>query len=111
MASRKEQVMQSVRSELALANAQELMNSANKACFQKCITKPGGSLSSSEETCLDRCLGRYMDACAWSTFCPLRGTDPFPFLPVAVNIVASTYVTRLKRDRQEHAASGDVLSA
>ncbi|KAL1673246.1 Tim10/DDP family zinc finger-domain-containing protein [Schizophyllum commune] len=90
MASRKEQVMQSVRSELALANAQELMNSANKACFQKCITKPGGSLSSSEETCLDRCLGRYMDA---------------------FNIVASTYVTRLKRDRQEHAASGDVLSA
>ena len=68
MVSRKEQVMQSVRSELALANAQELMNSANKACFQKCITKPGGSLSSSEETCLDRCLGRYMDACAWFTF-------------------------------------------
>ncbi|TRM63017.1 Tim10/DDP family zinc finger-domain-containing protein [Schizophyllum amplum] len=85
MLARKEQVMKSVRSELALANAQELMNSANKACFAKCVTKPGSSLGGSEEVCLERCLGRYMDA---------------------FNIVASTYITRLKRDRQEHAATG-----
>ena len=59
--------MNSVRQELALANAQELMNvryhppsplydstcsviqKANDRCFLKCVTKPGTSLSSSEE--------------------------------------------------------------
>lgn len=57
--------MDSIRGEIALANAQELMNvrafvipraaadqllqKANEKCFQKCIAKPGTSLSRSEE--------------------------------------------------------------
>jgi len=67
MAARKEAMMNSVRSELALANAQELMNvcereimgtcvltgcylqKTNEKCFLKCIAKPGASLSSSEQ--------------------------------------------------------------
>jgi import inner membrane translocase subunit TIM13 len=97
MAARKEAVMTAVRNEIALTNAQQLMNvnlfrfhkpphalistqSANERCYKACITKPGTSLSSSEQvipvyafpiqrleistqTCLSRCLDRYMEAC------------------------------------------------
>jgi len=69
--------MSSVRQELALANAQELMNKASERCFTKCITKPGTSLSSSEETCLSRCFERYLEA---------------------FNIVSQTYITRVRRE-------------
>ncbi|CAL1715732.1 unnamed protein product [Somion occarium] len=62
MAARKEAIMASVRGEIALANAQELMNKTNEKCFEKCVTKPSTSLSSSEQTCLSRCLDRYMEA-------------------------------------------------
>jgi len=72
--------MASVRSELALANAQELINKTNEKCFTKCVTKPSTSLSSSEETCLSRCMDRYMEA---------------------FNIVSRTYTARLARERLE----------
>ncbi|GER56138.1 mitochondrial import inner membrane translocase [Striga asiatica] len=31
-------------------------------CFDKCITKPGSSLSGSESSCISRCIERYMEA-------------------------------------------------
>ncbi|ORZ36150.1 mitochondrial import inner membrane translocase subunit Tim13-like protein [Catenaria anguillulae PL171] len=31
-------------------------------CYARCITAPGSSLSSSDETCLSKCMDRYMDA-------------------------------------------------
>ncbi|KAF5382062.1 hypothetical protein D9615_004224 [Tricholomella constricta] len=78
MNAAKEAVMNNVRQELAVANAQELMNKASERCFAKCVTKPGGSLSSSEQTCLSRCLDRYMEA---------------------FNIVSKTYIQRLVQER------------
>lgn len=60
--ARKEAVMDSIRSELALMNVQDLINKATDKCFAKCVLKPGTSLSSSDETCLSRCLDRYMEA-------------------------------------------------
>ncbi|KAF9466451.1 Tim10/DDP family zinc finger-domain-containing protein [Collybia nuda] len=90
MAAKKEQIMSSVKNEIALANAQELMNVChrmahhttcpNESCFSKCVTKPGSSLSGSEQTCLSRCLDRYMEA---------------------FNIVSRTYITRISRERVE----------
>ncbi|KAH8981602.1 Tim10/DDP family zinc finger-domain-containing protein [Lactarius hatsudake] len=78
--ARKEAVMASVRNELALANAQELINKTNDKCFAKCVTKPSTSLSSSEETCLSRCFDRYMEA---------------------FNIISHTYAARLTKERLE----------
>lgn len=72
--------MSSVRNELALANAQELINKTNDKCFAKCVTKPSTSLSGSEETCLSRCFDRYMDA---------------------FNIVSRAYTARLSKERLE----------
>ncbi|KLO11560.1 hypothetical protein SCHPADRAFT_806933, partial [Schizopora paradoxa] len=80
MQARKEAIMNQVRSELALSNAQELINKINEKCFTKCVTKPSTSLSGSEETCLSRCLDRYMEA---------------------FNIVSKTYTSRLSRERLE----------
>ncbi|OJA09776.1 hypothetical protein AZE42_07223 [Rhizopogon vesiculosus] len=80
MTAKKEAVMNGVRSEIALASAQELINKTNEKCFAKCVTKPGSALSSSEETCLSRCLERYMEA---------------------FNMISKTYTARLSREREQ----------
>ncbi|KAI8606738.1 mitochondrial inner membrane protein translocase-like protein, 13kD-subunit [Dissophora ornata] len=49
MESKKQQVMDQVRSELALANAQELINKINEKCFARCVLKPGAKLDNSEQ--------------------------------------------------------------
>ncbi|KAF9961790.1 protein translocase subunit, partial [Modicella reniformis] len=49
MESKKQQVMDQVRSELALANAQELINKINEKCFARCVPKPGPKLSGGEQ--------------------------------------------------------------
>ncbi|KAI3654475.1 hypothetical protein MP228_000529 [Amoeboaphelidium protococcarum] len=58
----KDQIMDQVRAEMAVLNAQELLNTMNDKCFKKCVTKPGTKLDSSEQTCLAKCMDRYMDA-------------------------------------------------
>ncbi|CAE6462727.1 unnamed protein product [Rhizoctonia solani] len=87
-ATRKQQIMDGLRNEMALANAQELINKINEKCFAKCkinekcfakcVTKPSTSLGSSEETCLSRCMERYMEA---------------------FNVVSQSYVARISRER------------
>ncbi|KAH8080892.1 Tim10/DDP family zinc finger-domain-containing protein [Filobasidium floriforme] len=62
MQTKKEEVKQRITQELAVANAQTLINKINENCFAKCVTKPSTSLGSSEETCLSRCLSLYMAA-------------------------------------------------
>jgi import inner membrane translocase subunit TIM13 len=34
----------------------------NENCFEKCVPKPGTSLSSGERTCITQCLEKYMAA-------------------------------------------------
>ncbi|KJA23017.1 hypothetical protein HYPSUDRAFT_87122 [Hypholoma sublateritium FD-334 SS-4] len=84
MAARKEAMMNAVRQEMAIQNAQELMNKANERCFAKCVTKPSGSLTSSEETCLSRCLDRYLEA---------------------FTMVSKAYTARIGRERDARLAS------
>ncbi|EDV24570.1 uncharacterized protein TRIADDRAFT_25370 [Trichoplax adhaerens] len=80
--SQKDQVLQELRSQIALANAQELMQKMSEKCFKKCIYKPGTQLDNSEQKCLAMCMDRYMDA--WNT-------------------VSRTYNARLSR---EHSSGG-----
>ncbi|RHZ88485.1 hypothetical protein Glove_22g228 [Diversispora epigaea] len=75
--TRKNAVMDQVRNELALANAQELINKINEKCFSKCISKPGYRLENSEQTCIAKCMDRYMEA--W-------------------NIVSRSYINRVQRE-------------
>ncbi|XP_078699108.1 mitochondrial import inner membrane translocase subunit Tim13-B-like [Branchiostoma floridae x Branchiostoma belcheri] len=74
----RDELMDQVKSQIAIANAQELLQKMSDKCFKKCVTKPGTSLDNSEQKCIAMCMDRYMDA--W-------------------NIVSRTYSTRLQRER------------
>ncbi|ORX99341.1 hypothetical protein K493DRAFT_257356 [Basidiobolus meristosporus CBS 931.73] len=76
---KKQQVIDQVRSELALANAQELINKMNDKCFAKCVPKPGSRLDSGEQACISKCMDRYMEA--WNT-------------------VSRAYISRVQRESQ-----------
>ncbi|UJR10313.1 hypothetical protein I4U23_014519 [Adineta vaga] len=79
--SQRHQIMGSVQQQLALQNAQELLQKLSDKCFKACVAKPGSSLSSSEQKCITSCSDRYMDA--W-------------------NIVSRTYAERIKREQYRH---------
>eukprot|EP00241_Pyramimonas_parkeae_P009115 CAMPEP_0114250006 /NCGR_PEP_ID=MMETSP0058-20121206/14464_1 /TAXON_ID=36894 /ORGANISM="Pyramimonas parkeae, CCMP726" /LENGTH=83 /DNA_ID=CAMNT_0001363627 /DNA_START=48 /DNA_END=299 /DNA_ORIENTATION=+ len=55
-------IMQQVQAEAENAYIQELFTSVREKCIDKCISRPGSSLSSSEQTCLARCCDRYIEA-------------------------------------------------
>lgn len=50
----------------------------NENCFEKCVPKPGSSLSSGEQTCFTSCMEKYMSA--W-------------------NQVNAAYIERIKREQ------------
>ncbi|XP_015524504.1 mitochondrial import inner membrane translocase subunit Tim13 [Neodiprion pinetum] len=74
----KDELMEQVQQQIAVANAQELLTKMTEKCFKKCIQKPGTSLDSSEQKCVAMCMDRYMDA--W-------------------NLVSKAYSNRLQRER------------
>ncbi|XP_072178388.1 mitochondrial import inner membrane translocase subunit Tim13-like [Diadema setosum] len=76
--AKKGQIMDEVRTQIALANAQELLQKMTDKCFKKCVYKPGTSLDSSEQKCIAMCMDRYMDS--WNT-------------------VSKAYNARLQRER------------
>ncbi|GLG99397.1 Mitochondrial import inner membrane translocase subunit Tim13 [Gryllus bimaculatus] len=77
--AQKDELMEQVKTQIAVANAQELLTKMTEKCFKKCISKPGTSLDSSEQKCVAMCMDRYMDA--W-------------------NLVSRAYSNRIQRERQ-----------
>ncbi|UZJ53211.1 hypothetical protein CBS101457_002531 [Exobasidium rhododendri] len=75
---KKEAIKQQVSSEIAMANAQQLITKATEKCYAKCIPSPSTSLSSKEEKCLGMCLERYFEA---------------------FNLISSTYVRKVSEQR------------
>ncbi|XP_076161894.1 mitochondrial import inner membrane translocase subunit Tim13 isoform X2 [Ptiloglossa arizonensis] len=73
----KDDIMEQIKQQIAVANAQELLAKMAEKCFKKCIIKPGTSLDSSEQKCVAMCMDRYMDAFA---------------------VVSKTYSERLQRE-------------
>ncbi|MCJ1364899.1 protein translocase subunit [Acarospora aff. strigata] len=61
----KSTIMNQVRQEAAVTNARQLIEKLNEHCFEKCVPKPGSSLSRGEETCFTQCMEKYM--AAWNT--------------------------------------------
>ncbi|CAG0888924.1 unnamed protein product [Darwinula stevensoni] len=76
--SQRDEIMDQVKQQIAIANAQELLQRMSDKCFKKCISKPGTSLDSYEQRCISMCMDRYMDT--W-------------------NVVSRTYANRLQRER------------
>jgi len=60
--AQKEEIMQTVQQQVALANMQELLQKVTDKCFKKCITSPGSSMGSSDQKCVAMCMDRYMDS-------------------------------------------------
>ena len=74
----KQAVIQQVREEASIANARVLIEKLQENCFEKCVPKPGSSLSSGEKTCMTTCMEKYM--AAW-------------------NHANSAYIDRLRREQ------------
>ncbi|GAA5961610.1 hypothetical protein JCM8115_006736 [Rhodotorula mucilaginosa] len=87
-AAKAQQIKQEVAQQLALANAQELINKMNDKCFVRCITKPGTSLTPNDEACLMRCTDRFLEA---------------------FNLISAKYVQRVQAERESAAAGGNLL--
>ncbi|TGZ62390.1 hypothetical protein CRM22_007469 [Opisthorchis felineus] len=75
--AQKEQLMEQMKAEVALASAQELLQRMSDKCFEKCVPKPGVSLDNSEQKCVGMCMDRYVDA--W-------------------NLVSRTFAARVRRE-------------
>lgn len=56
--TQKDQLMDSVKQQIALANAQELLTKMTEKCFKKCVNRPGSELDSSEQKCIAMCMDR-----------------------------------------------------
>lgn len=54
----------------------------NEHCFERCVPKPGTSLSKGEETCFTNCMEKYMSS--WNT-------------------VSKQYVARIQKESQASA--------
>ncbi|XP_076337661.1 mitochondrial import inner membrane translocase subunit Tim13 [Tachypleus tridentatus] len=76
--AQREELMDQVKQQIAVANAQELLQKMTEKCFKKCISKPGTSLDNSEQKCIAMCMDRYMDS--W-------------------NLVSRTYSNRIQQER------------
>ncbi|CAB0034190.1 unnamed protein product [Trichogramma brassicae] len=76
--AQKEELMDKVKQEIALANFQELLTKITEKCFKQCINKPGISLDNSEQKCVAMCMDRYIDS---------------------YNVVSKAYSTRIQMER------------
>ncbi|KAK2070170.1 hypothetical protein P8C59_004689 [Phyllachora maydis] len=61
----KKTVIRQIQAESNQSNARILIEKINQACFDKCFPKPGGSTSSTEQTCVTQCMEKYM--AAWNS--------------------------------------------
>ncbi|XP_063706922.1 mitochondrial import inner membrane translocase subunit Tim13-like [Culicoides brevitarsis] len=73
----KDNLMEQVQQQVAIANLQQMVSTMTSKCFEKCISKPGSELDSSDQKCLSMCMDRYFDT---------------------INTVSKTYTTRLQRE-------------
>ncbi|KAF6156731.1 hypothetical protein GIB67_033200 [Kingdonia uniflora] len=55
-------IMDQVKTQLAQAYAEQFIESLRGKAFEKCVTSPGKSLSSSESSCISRVVDRYIEA-------------------------------------------------
>lgn len=56
--AQKSDLMDNVKQQIALANAQELLTKMTEKCFKKCINRPGTELDSSDQKCVAMCMDR-----------------------------------------------------
>ena len=60
----------------------------NEHCFEKCVPKPGASLSSGEGACVTQCMDKYM--AVWNT-------------------VSRQYINRIQQENAKNGAGGGMF--
>lgn len=55
------EVMMRVRRELQEQQMEELVQAMTDKCFEKCVKKPGTSLTTAEQNCIAKAMDRYME--------------------------------------------------
>lgn len=75
--TQRSEIMDQVKEQMFIANAQQLLQSMSEKCFKKCINQPGSVLDKSEQRCIVMCMDRFMDS--W-------------------NVISRAYSQRLKRE-------------
>jgi import inner membrane translocase subunit TIM13 len=50
-----------VQNELAAAALQDLFQKITDKCYVKCVAKPSPKLDNNDQTCLAKCMDRYLD--------------------------------------------------
>ncbi|KAI9702476.1 MAG: protein translocase subunit [Candelina mexicana] len=86
VSNQKEAIMNQVKQEAAVVNARQLIEKVNDHCYEKCVPKPGSSLSKGESTCFTQCMEKYM--AAW-------------------NVVSRQYIGRIQHEQgQQGLADG-----
>ncbi|KAM7197712.1 putative mitochondrial import inner membrane translocase [Rhypophila sp. PSN 637] len=73
----KKAIIRQVIMEANVQNSRHLVEKINENCFDKCIAKPGSSISNGEKTCVTQCMEKYM--AAW-------------------NLVNQTYMRRVQQE-------------
>ena len=56
------ELQQFMETENQKAVIQAAISKLTETCFDKCVTKPGAKLDSSEANCIANCAGRYLDS-------------------------------------------------
>ncbi|KAK9469669.1 Tim10/DDP family zinc finger-domain-containing protein [Lipomyces arxii] len=79
VAALKQKIRTQISQEMALANANELINKIASNCYEKCIVTAGPSLTAGDQKCLDMCTEKYFHA--W-------------------NLISRLYTTRLQQERK-----------
>eukprot|EP00938_MAST-03A_sp_MAST-3A-sp1_P006687 g6687.t1 len=54
-----DQALAQMRQQVSIQALTNMVNTMTQKCFEKCVTKPGDSLSSREQRCLDACVKNY----------------------------------------------------
>mmetsp|Transcript_16404 Transcript_16404/g.41535 ORF Transcript_16404/g.41535 Transcript_16404/m.41535 type:complete len:81 (+) Transcript_16404:56-298(+) len=60
--STKEDIMQALKEESDREFMKDILNSLSTKCFTKCVSKPGERLDKAEQTCLAKCVDRFLDS-------------------------------------------------
>lgn len=57
-----DELMARVQAQVAAQMGEAFREQVTSKCFATCVPSPGRALTTREETCLDRCLDRFVDA-------------------------------------------------
>mmetsp|Transcript_5786 Transcript_5786/g.24361 ORF Transcript_5786/g.24361 Transcript_5786/m.24361 type:complete len:83 (+) Transcript_5786:190-438(+) len=60
--AQRQELEEAVQAEMLNRTVSELIQTLTRKCFQKCVTRPSGSLTGAEQNCIAKCVDRYIES-------------------------------------------------